>query len=107
MEEEIMFYFKLGLEARAKNFEYGKAPHLELVLNFCNHFEVGDKFGQHICGYYKKVMLSKKRMYEEIGILLMQIPNLSVCLQMKERKSAFPSANEDDLSPRKIAIDLP
>ena len=70
-------------------------------------FEVGDKFGQHICGYYKKVMLSKKRMYEEIGILLMQIPNLSVCLQMKERKSAFPSANEDELSPRKIAIDLP
>ena len=66
MEEEIMFYIKLGMDGRAKNFDFAKVPHLEFVLNICSNFDA-DKFGQNICGYYKRVNLVKKRLYEEIS----------------------------------------
>lgn len=37
-----------------------------------------DKYGEHICGYYQKVNLNKKRLYEEFGQLLDEMDFISI-----------------------------
>jgi hypothetical protein len=37
-----------------------------------------NSFGIHICGYYKKVQINKKRLYDELDKLLSEFNNFSV-----------------------------
>jgi hypothetical protein len=67
-EQEIIQYLRNGLQGRAKEFARcaKRVPHIDMIFNFTPISEM-DKYGEHICGYYQKVHLNKKRLYEEFG----------------------------------------
>jgi len=76
---EIVQYLRIGLLGRAKQFSHykGKVPHLDMTIKLLSYNEI-ERFGQHICGYYTKVPISKKMFYEEFSNLLQEIDFLSV-----------------------------
>lgn len=78
-EQEICQYIKMGLyERQIQRLNGGeKLSHLDLsfVLSSNKDYE---KFGHHICSYYQKVNLNKRKIYEEFGILLDQFDFISI-----------------------------
>lgn len=74
-----------------------------------------DKYGSHICGYYQKVHLNKKRLYEEFGQLLDEINFISIQFRigstpindgvdkgLQHRVGAFQSSPNDNLERSKL-----
>lgn len=79
-EQEIISYLRIGFRGRTQMYRNSPVPHFHLLMNVVPSTEM-DKYGQHICGYYTRVNLHKKRLYEEIGSLLNDFPFISVQLR--------------------------
>lgn len=78
-EYEIVHYLRSGLLGRCGHCQKQgkKVPQVDFKMYFSSN-EDKDFFGQHICGYYQRISLNKKALYEEFGKLLGDFDFISI-----------------------------
>jgi hypothetical protein len=96
-----MGYLRNGLSGRAMHHIFsqreGRIPQLDFVFNFSSHLDY-NCFGAHISGYYRQVIINKRKMYEEFGQLLGEFESISIQFRISPPRELMTQHKMDDKS---------